>query len=495
MLRFFSPVLLSIVAASVFAAPTVLIVQTRVPFKNNVDINVTVADYVAQEFDNDGRLVPIVYSMTDPAFRAALQSGKVKESEGKFTVNEGFVTAERLGAEYLFLIEASQAGKSVKTRARLYHSRREVWKYDDNVSVRSLEVINEDSTCRSIARTILFRLNGGPLKGMASRKKTYTPEMTKGQEPVAPAAPPVETTVSSNGQLKNVIDGLIADGKRAVAIATMRDAVDSAPFDLDRREELVNLLMADNPAAAGEEARRAASLLPDKVELRALAARAWMQAGKPDEAQRDLNEAIARDPNGQGTRMLLAELSIGQLEPQKAMDHLDQAIKDKDSCRARFLRATCRAMLGGVDSMQADLAEAAKLGPPLTPGETMERYVLVTNICDRMLERDGVDLRSLMQEVVVKPQDKDLKATLANMARLLQGRIALLSAVEAPADSKLSNEKRLLANRLLAQCLFGLQTFSDKGDEDALADARISLGESLKQLAAAKKKSGESVQK
>jgi hypothetical protein len=40
----------------------------------------------------------------------------------------------------------------------------------------------------------------------------------------------------------------------------------------------------------------------------------------------------------------------------------------------------------------------------------------------------------------------------------------------------------------MAQCLVDLQTFCEKGDEDALADSRINLGEALKQLAAVRKK-------
>ena len=74
--------------------------------------------------------------------------------------------------------------------------------------------------------------------------------------------------------------------------------------------------------------------MPDAIELRVLAARAWMRAGKPDEAQTDLNEAMARNPDGAGTRLLLGEIGIAQLKPERALDHLSKSIAAGDSAEA-----------------------------------------------------------------------------------------------------------------------------------------------------------------
>lgn len=483
------PVIIISLSTCIAAAdPTVLIVQTKAPPKQNVDINVSLSDYLSQELDNDGRLVPLIYSATDPAFLAAVKKARLRETPDAPTARQALGVAQRLGAEYVLFVEATQAVKVIKSKLTLIKDRRQVWKDEQNMSVSAQDIVNQDSTCRSLARTLVFRMNGGPLRGYVPRKKTETPEPAKGQEPIVTPAPVQTTAVVSDDDLKKQVNDLAANGKRAAAIVAMRDGVDIAPFDLDRREELVNLLLLDDPKSAAEEARRAAVLMPDKSELRALAARAWMQAGKPDEAQKDLNEAIARDPNGTSTRLLLGELSLDQLEPAKAIDHLDQAVKQHDSSRARFLRAVCRSMLGGIDSMQADLLEAGKLEPQLTTGEVSERYFFVGDITDRLLAKDGIEVRNLTQEVVIKPHNRDLKEEMATMSRGLQARIVLLDTVVSSPDLRQVSARRLLANKLMAQCLVDLQTFCEKGDEDALADSRINLGEALKQLAAVRKK-------
>ncbi len=480
--------LLSCFGASALADTSVLIVQHMVPEKNGADPNVAVSDYIAQELDTDGRINPIVYSMTDPVFRAAAESGRIKDVVDRPNLEAAFNIAHQLGTEFVLVEESYQSGKAIRSRAKLYKDHRQIWKDEQDLSVTSIATSDQDNTCRSIARTMILRMNAGPLKGYARRTKTMTPDLAKGQAPVVPVVPVAEVPVADPEQLKRKVNDLVAAGKTESAILLLRDSVDTLPLDLDRRVMLINVLLAGDPKAAAEEARRATTLMPDKPELRALSAKAWMAAGLPAETQKDLNEAVARDPGGTNTRLMLGELSLSQLEPEKAMDHLDQAIKQQDSSRSRFLRAVCRALLGNVDGMASDLNESTKLQPKLTPVEQTERTTLVADLLDRMFTRDGATVRLLTQQVVVKPHNRDLREQIASISKLLQARSALLGVMSPTAETKASHERRILAHRLLAQSLIDLQTFSDKGDEDALSDSRINLGEALKQMAAIKKK-------
>ena len=465
-----------------------LIVQSLIPEKNGVDVNVAVSDYIAQELDTDGRVTPIVYSMTDPVFRTAAQSGRIKDVLDKPTAASAFNIAHQFGAEYVLIEESYQAGKAIRSRAKLFRDHRQIWKDEQELSVSTLATTDQDNTCRSIARTMIYRMNSGPLKGYKTRTKTMTPDLAKGQAPVVPTAQVEAAPVSNNDQIKRQVNELVKAGRKDSAVLLLKDSVDTMPLDIDRRVLLINLMLSTDPLAAAEEARRSTQLMPDHPELRALSAKAWMAAGKPDEAQRDLNEAVARDPGGTNTRLMLGELSLSQLEPEKAIEHLDQAIKQQDSSRTRYLRAVCRALMGNADGMVSDLNEASKLEPKPNESELSERYTLVSDLLDRLFSRDGVTVRMLTQRVVVKPHDRDLRDQIASISKSLQVRSTLLGVQAPPAERKQIYERRVLAHKLLAQSLIDLQTFSDRGDEDALSDSRINLGEALKQMSAIKKK-------
>ena len=77
---------------------------------------------------------------------------------------------------------------------------------------------------------------------------------------------------------------------------------------------------------AAQEARRAAAVLPDQTELHTLAARAFVRAGKPDEALAELNESVARDPNAIETRMLIGELDLTKRQYADAGSQFDFVI-------------------------------------------------------------------------------------------------------------------------------------------------------------------------
>jgi tetratricopeptide (TPR) repeat protein len=477
-------------SAAALAAPGLLIVQAKFSSKDKrfmPGLNTDIATYISHEFDENGRLVPVVYSKTDPIFQAAITSGRLKDVPDVPTPREVFNTARTLGAEYILVVEPTGAGKSVKAKVRLYLDGREIWKDEQEMSVSTQESVNPGDTAKSLARTFVLRLNAQPFHTLPDRPKTAPPVLQPGQTPVVTVTPPAKAAKPeiSNADLKKKVDDLILANKPDSAILLMRDAVDAAPLDLDRRMALIDLLANTNPTAAAEEANRAAILMPEKIDLRLRAARAWIKAGNPDEAQKELNEAVARDPNGPSTRLLLAELSLEQLQPGKAIAHLDEAIKQQDSSQARFLRALCRSLLGGVDGMQIDLAQADKLEPVKSDSETMRRYSLAADITDRTLTQDGSDVRSMLTKIVVKPKDQGLKDQFEQTLRLIQARIELLTLIPVPPAAKPANDRRILALKLMAQSLSDIENYSKSPDEDTIADATFNLGESLKQLAAA----------
>jgi tetratricopeptide (TPR) repeat protein len=464
------------------ASPTILIYQSRVPIKDKDDPNIDISKPIWQEYDQNGRLTPIVYSPSDPTLKSAVASGKLADPPIAPSDKQLFAVARKLGVDYVLVVQSQRVGKIVDASLKLFKDQRQIWTDEDNLAVTLQDIIDPQSTALSIAHTFVLRMNATPLKGFADHPKAQNPQLQPGQTPVvAPiSAKPIQKT--NNEELKVEVDSLIKANHSSEAILKLRDAVDQAPLDLERRLLLINELQVDQPLAAASEARRAAIVMPEKVELRVLAARAWIRAGKPNEAQEDLNEAVARDPNGASTRLLLAELSLGHLEPSKALGHLDEAIKQQDTSQARFLRAICRSMLGGIDGMNIDLKQVDKLEPTRTPDVVGSRYAQATDILDHAFTQDVNDLRSLIPKIVVKPKDSGLRDQLEQMLRLLQSRTTFLTLIEIPSNLKLPHDQRILAHKLLAQSIIGVQSYSNNSDEDTLAEARINLGEALKQL-------------
>ncbi|MEQ1934608.1 MAG: tetratricopeptide repeat protein, partial [Fimbriimonadaceae bacterium] len=149
-----------------------------------------------------------------------------------------------------------------------------------------------------------------PLKSLPPKPRTPDTAGTLTTDINPPVAPPKAEKVD-NTELMSQVMKLMGKGDKAGAITLLRDAVDVAPLDLERRRALVNVLLAAGyyQEAAGQ-ARRAATILPDVVPLSLLAARAWLAAGFVEQAEVDLKEAVSREPDGAETRTLLGEVCL-----------------------------------------------------------------------------------------------------------------------------------------------------------------------------------------
>ncbi len=470
------------------ATPTLLIYQSKSPLKGKEDPNIDISAFISKEYDTSGRFTPIVYSPNDPTIKAAMASGRLRNLPENPRNSEVFAVSHQLRVDYLVVIEAIRSGKTVKSKLKLFRGEHQIYRDDNDLSVTLKQILDPENTARSIAHTFVLRMDTGPFKEFPDQPKAQNPTLQPGQSPTVASTSVKITPETSDADLRKDIDGLVRANRTPDAILKLRDAVDASPFDMDRRTALVELLLSSNPEAAAQEARRATLLMPDKVELRVLSARAWMKAGEPAEAQKDLNEAIARDPNGVATRILLGELSLRQLDPAKAIGHLDAAIKQQDSGQARFLRALCRALLGGVDGMQIDLNQSDKLEPNRPATVINSRYDEAVDILDKAFLQDSLSLKALIPKLVVKPKDQAFRDDLDQMLRLVQARTTFLTSITMPFGAKLSQDQRVLAHKLLVQSLLEVQAYQSSPDEDTLAEARINLGEANKHLQAANAK-------
>jgi hypothetical protein len=95
-------------------------------------------------------------------------------------------------------------------------------------------------------------------------------------------------------------------------------------------------------------------------------------------------------------------------------------------------------------------------------------------------------VRSLIQKAIVKPDDKTMIESLGSAMKSLKAMAAYAERMPCPNEKSKINQQRVLALKLLAQAVSGIQIFVASADEDALAGARIDLGEAIRNAAEVK---------
>lgn len=534
-------------------APEILIVQLHAPLIDSaspknppIDPNIPIGNMLAQSLQDDGRVQPVVWSMTDPMFRDAVGKGEINPGQQDPTLEEAQAAASREGWEYVLVIRAVTEGDQVTGQAHLYRGRGEVWSdpppidkdqlallrkqlkqkhlskeaFDKAIADQSsihLQVLAsstneddvrraEDNTAKSIAHTWSVAMTLGPLKALVPTHPQDTPAAAQGQGPQhqgpavqLPTAPPSggntppvnpanpqNPKIPDNKTLKASLKKLLDAHQTSAGIALLRDAVDVSPLDAERRLLLISLLLDSGSAEiAATTARQAAAILPDKVSFRVLAARAWLQAGRADEAQIDLNEAVAREPDSAETRLLLGQIAMAKGDLPAALDHLSAGIaKNPGDPELYFERALGEAVAGNGATSAADLAKANELG--LAPEGAMTRYREAVREIDGSMKRDSASLTALLQSAELHRKDPSLRVQLEKTATITAARVAFLDALNPPSDHKKSHGQRVLALKLLVECLGNVRSYLESGDADAISDARLNLGEALNGITASR---------
>lgn len=469
--------------------------QERAIGKPKADENGFLGQVLAERLDNDGRVKPILWAIVDPIFRSAVDSGQIKPSPGD-TVTNFLAGASVLRCQYTMVIKAWRDEQYLHGTAKLYDGAKMVWQ--DPVPVANpKESADQDSriiqiqgsgdnafmdTIRSMADTWVDALNEGPLRTQAPNPRIPDPGASQGSLPNA-QAPTTIPKVSNEELLANAMK-LLASGKGHLALAILLDAVDAQPLDGERRVALIQaLLTLGRPAEAAEQARLAAALLPERNELWTLAARAWVQAGKPDEAQKDLNEAVARDPNNPEIRLLLAEMAALNRSYDAALSHAQAACQGEPTARAHFVRGVLLAVTKGDSTLDFEAAQKKGLWQDDSQVRSLCEWVI--GLIRGATDEQGTILRTLYQEAKRNPADATIADRIKEAEQLFGALGVIADHTTAPQLHQPSWADLRLALKLLSQSLSELEGFLSQKDEDSYADAMIDLGEGLKLLQAA----------
>jgi len=464
--------------------PGILIVYSEPPAKESSGY-AAIANYMANELDKSGRVTSIVADVTDPIYRQAMIDGKVPELKGSLNERQSQDISQKLGATYLFYIKAAPAAGRLTAEGALVRAGRPLWKERQAIGMSVGQKNDVDGACMSLASTWTAKLLAGPLKALDPKPLVETPVADPGiVKPNVDPTTPVNPAVPVNPTAwKTPIDEAMAKNDQWGAVSLARAAVDLMPDQLDRRRTLVEVLgKVGRPLIAAEEAARVAGWAPMPAEWRVMAAKAYLSANEPAKAREQLNEAVAREPDAPETRRLLAEIAILEMQPLVATEHLDVAIHRDDDPDGYVLRAVARAMMGGADGLVIDWKQA-KRAPGFVP---TARYGFAYSALDRITALDITQTKDLLARCVVNrgalqnAEDRD------QLEKRVRARLAYLGETGVPDANKKSFERFSLAQRVLIQCLQSISDYLETGDSETATDARINLGEALKQVSAAR---------
>ncbi|HWD37573.1 MAG TPA: tetratricopeptide repeat protein [Fimbriimonas sp.] len=461
-------------------APQVLIVPLK-KSATTADPSLSLANYLAQELDQDGRVSPVVWGMTDPAFRAAALSGRIRSASDNPSLPNALAVAQDLGAKYVFTYTVDPKGKGLSAHGELYLVGRSVWKDDKRNVTSKGGVDSREDESASIAHTWNLLLQASAFKELSPRPKVSTSHMSPGESPpvVTPVAtaPPPDTTADDIGAQ---VEKLIASKKFDAASMLIRDAIDAKPLESKLRNLQVHILEQQGRwSQAADVACRALDILPDNHSLRLAALRDLMTAGRVDEAKEQLNQIVARHPTDPTIYVLEGQTYLALGDVEHATVSLDRAIQHAPSPSAYFWRSVARAALGGVDGLQKDLDSYAKA--PLPDGEYQDAYAVAEAVIADATEKDEQSALPAFQEAAVSPTATATADQIDQLVRRCNARAQFLEQLKPPAKYKASHSHILLAQKLLAVSLLDIQDYLKSTSDDMMTDARINLGEAMKQ--------------
>lgn len=476
------------------------------------DPNLPLDAYIAQALDEQGRVEPVVWSLTDPLFRALVDAGQIPPALTEPSLEQIPNAARAAQADFTLVIWAQRFENRVRPVATLYRGagRRQIWNYGvwerrldpwTNEQAQALDpealrrfqqratdpvpefgavIINNnvdwDFTSRTIARTWAILTAEGPFRDFPPQPRNRLPDpapsLTTPNNPTAEIVAPAAEREALDRAEKHLLAG-----RRDLAILVLRDAVDQNPFAARLRTRLAKLMLdAGLYADAAREAERAAPVSDAPADLFLVAAHAYTLANDPVRARNALNHALARGHDGPFTQALLGEVYILQSDFEKAIEAFSRSIESGPTPKAFVGRAIAFALMGDSDRCRQDLLRIADADPEALA----DAYLSAITLADQKFDTIASNLRELPPLLRTKPKDPPLVARAATAAIQARALAALVDTIPVPRKFAVSHRSRALAHKLIAQSALEILEFAQTEDSDLASEGTLSLGEAIR---------------
>lgn len=451
----------------------VIVVQVQVQTPGEAQPNVPLAELLAQKLEEEGRVVPIVWSLADPVFRAISEQGMSLEQIERPTERFALQQASRLRIPHVLVLTAVRNAETgmVDGNLKLMRNGREVW--SEKVSFRA-DVFSPDynNQLESVARTWALQLGQGPFSNFAARPvpardEPVTPGLQNTPE-IAPVRPaPRGSELVRQGQDR------LAEGRTKEGLLLLQRAIDAEPLDFERRQIYIDaLLSVGRVQLAAREAAHCAALFPDRPEVRLLGARALLNEGRLDEALAQANEVLARGERSDAVLILLGDIAIRRGQNELALQHFTEVSENApDKAFRMSLAAALNSNRGTFDRYLAQM-------PSPAPGHGQR--LLLAPLMEAILEERGGEIRSLIQEARVRPGEPQIIQQLNGISGQLGMLDELAARATPPGDLPESWPFLQLAGKLMRQSAVELVVALRNRDMSAVEDSALTLGEAFR---------------
>lgn len=445
---------------------------------------------MAEELDAIGQVRSVTYELQDPIFREAVFAGKLPKLGEFYSLGEVQKSAKTLGCPYVLTVapEVVQMQKSVggrnalKFSATLFKNGKQIWTDTEVIEIGGVQNQSSYQTIRTITSSLALKIADGPLKELPKNKKVQPEPAGKGQAPVIPDNVDDDATLNDFAAIQEQVKTYVLGGRHRAAEMLLRDAVDAAPKDSERRKALIEFLQSRGKSTEAIEATLLAGQALNDASLSTLAAKIMIESGRVSEASTIVNELLAVNPGLVEARVLAADLRLREADPGKALSHLEVALKSGSTTEIMSLRCLCRALLGSEDGVKLDLEKLTK-DDPTGYGQ---QYGRLLSIFDSAFDTEAKTIEALIQQAVLPKDSEAAIEGIEAQERLANACLVLLGENAVNLRFQKSHGLRVLALNLLVQSMTELKQFVAKKDKEALVDARIDFGEMVKTLQSAK---------
>jgi tetratricopeptide (TPR) repeat protein len=478
-----------LLALSAWAAPPQVLIVQRPDPRAPADSEMMRLDMLlAEVIDKGGRVIPVVWSESDPLFRSYAEERLVSGPNINPTDGDIVKTARNINAKYVITLSATLIDGKLYGRATLNQTGRNgaLWTYgkNDDDAVQSVAVTvngepDTQSSLRALAATMNEQINSGPWKDLTGRPVESDPTTTTdpGTTFVEAVAPPPIVDAAASKAVMEQAQKYIEGGRTDMAILLLKDAIDLEPFEPKRRILLIELLSQQGLfEQAADEGRRAARLSVESADLWLAAARCWMLAGKPDEARADIQEALARGADGFLAQRLMGDLKLLDGKLPEAIECYQKAIAFEDRFQARIGLAIAYALSGQKAEALKVLSEAKATEGPMSE----ENYTFTVDLIDLAARELCKRLSNLLPAIRMK--GKEMAPDAMQEERQATSLAEILSMLPPPALHAPSHEERVLAHKLLSQSTLEMLAFARDGNTNDGDESVLNLAEATRIL-------------
>lgn len=456
----------------------ILIYQVPLKVDNEVLLARELAFTMANQLESEFNLKPIVWTLLDPILRDAVTQGTVRADVDKAGVKEVRQAMSALQADFLAVVESSVKDQALQASLKLYRGTgsRPIYEKSLNMAATLGDNADADLARESTVRTWLIDLRREQFKDFLKTTAGGANDPSTG---IALSPPTEPMTIRTPEEVLEVANKLVDAREPLDAAISLYEGIDQHPNNIDLRLRLIEVLqLIPRHDLAVIEAKQAVQMAPERIDLRILLARHYIEVRDLDAASAQLNECLARAPQDPAVLLLAGDSAMFKGRLDEAREQYLKAYSAKATPEtAMALAITVAASGESAETLRLiDLAksEDAAIQKALNTRFSIYGRLAVDSLSEAM--------RNVLLGVRVAV---DRSPHLARAQRAHKGAecLTMLGVRLKPlAGSETLHKKRILAHKLLVQAAGAVLEYARTGNEDIASEAQIGLSDAVRRF-------------